>query len=245
MVAGSAHEGLNRMTVADVLRLLDAERDERGVRYWERLGAGTAGLRSCGIGLTRLRTLAKQIGRNRELAQALWATDVYDARVIALLIDDPARLTREQAETQVEELAGGMLAHVFASCDATLAKTPFVVDLADQWVRSPDPIRRECGYGLLYEASKFSSRKAPGDEFFLAHVGRIAAAIATEPEKVRLAMATALMGIGKRSAVLNQAALKVALDTGPIAFTSLSGTCEPFDVARHLTTDRLKKKLGI
>jgi 3-methyladenine DNA glycosylase AlkD len=231
------------MTVADVLALLDAERDERGMKNWNRLGPATAGMRTYGIGLTRLRKLAKQIGRNRELAQALWATDVYDARVIALLIDDPAKITREQAEQQVEELAGGMLAHVFASCDATLAKTPFVVELADRWVRSDDPVRRDCGYGLLYEASKFTGRKAPSEEFFLEHVRRIDETIGKEGEKVRLAMGAALMGIGKRSAVLNRAALKVAQDVGPIEFTSVSGDCEPFDVAKHLTTDRLKEKL--
>jgi hypothetical protein len=232
------------MTVSEVLALLDAERDERGMRNWEKEGSSTAGMRSYGIGLTRLRKLGKRIGRDRELAQALWKTDVYDARVMALLVDDPARITRDQAEKQVEELAGGMLAYVFASCDATLAKTPFVVELADEWVRSHDPVRRECGYGLLYEASKFSGKKAPSEAFFLAHVERIADTIGTESEKVRLAMVTALMGIGKRSAVLNAAAVTVARAAGPIEFTSASGACEPFDVVKHLTTDRLKEKLA-
>lgn len=233
------------MTVAEVLALLHAERNERGMQHWEKLGPRTAGMKSYGIGLSRLRKLAKQIGRDRELAQALWKTDLYDARVIALLIDDPARITREQAEEQVEELAGGMLAHVFASCDATLAKTPFAVELADQWVRSEDPVRRDCGYGLLYEASKLAGRKAPAEAFFLAHVERIADRIGSEPENVRLAMGAALMGIGKRSAVLNEAALKVARAVGPIEFSSASGDCEPFDVAKHLTTDRLREKLGL
>jgi 3-methyladenine DNA glycosylase AlkD len=202
-------------------------------------------MRSYGIGLTRLRKLAKRMGRNRDLAQALWKTDVYDARVIALLIDDPAQITRDQAERQVEELAGGMLAHVFASCDATLAKTWFMVELAEQWVRSDDPVRRDCGYALLYEASKLSGKKAPSEKFFLAHVERIADTINWESENVRLSMGAALMGIGKRSAALNKAALKVARDVGPIEFTSVSGKCEPFDIAKHLTTDRLKEKLGV
>lgn len=232
------------MTVSEVLALLESERDERGVKNWEKLGAATGGLRSHGIGLTRLRKLAKQVGRDRDLAQALWKTDLYDARVIALLIDDPARITREQAERQVEELAGGMLAHVFASCDATLAKTPFMVELAGDWVRSDDPVRRDCGYGLVYEASKLTGKKAPSDAYFMALVERIANTIDGEPERVRLSMATALMGIGKRSAALNKAALKVARDVGPIEFTSASGKCEPFDVAKHLATDRLKDKLG-
>lgn len=232
------------MTVAEVLALLDTERDERGRSNWEKLGSGAAGMRSYGIGLTRLRKLAKRIGRNHELAHALWKSDLYEARVIALLVDDPARMTRDQAERQVEELAGGMLAYVFASCDATLAKTAFVVELADQWVRSEDPVRRECGYGLLYEVSKFSGRKAPSEAFFLAHAERIAQTIGTEAAKIRLAMGTALMGIGKRSAALNEAALAVARRVGPIEFTTASGECEPFDVVKHLTTERLKARLG-
>jgi hypothetical protein len=233
------------MTVSEVLALLDAERDERGAANWKKLGPATAGMKSYGIGLTRLRKLAKRIGRDRQLALALWKADVYDARVIALLIDDPAQVTRDQAEMQVEELAGGMLAHVFASCDATLAKTSFVVELADQWIRSDDPVRRDCGYGLLYETSKFTGRKAPSEEFFLAHVERIANTIDGESDNVRLSMATALMGIGKRSAALNEAALKVARAVGPIEFASASGKCEPFDVAKHLTTDRLKERLRV
>lgn len=230
------------MTVSEVLALLELERDERGMNNWEKLGSKTAGMQSYGIGLTGLRKLAKQIGRNRELARALWETDVYDAKIIALLIDDPKQITRNQAEKQVEELTGGILSHVFASCDATLAKTSFVVDLAGQWVQSDDAVRRECGYGLLYEASKFSGKKAPTEDFFLAHIERIADTIDDESEKVRLAMGTALMGIGKRSATLNAAALKVANAVGPIEFTSANGKCEAFNVTKHLTTDRLKEK---
>ena len=233
------------MNVSEVLALLHAERDERGMKHWEKLGSRTAGMRSYGIGVSRLRKLAKKFGRDRELARALWKSDVYDARVLALLVDDPARITREQAEEQVEQLAGGMLAHVFASCDATLAKTPFAVELADQWVRSDDPVRRDCGYGLLYEASKLTGKKAPTEAFFLAHVERISKKIATEPENVRLAMGAALMGIGKRSAALNAAALKVARTVGPIEFSNASGDCEPFDVVKHLTSDRLREKLGL
>lgn len=232
------------MKPSEVIALLERERDERGMRNWERLGEGTGGMRSFGIGLTRLRKLAAEIGRDPALARALWESDVYDARVIALLVDDPRTMTAEQAERQVDQLAGGQLAHVFASCDATLARTPFAVELAARWVLAPDPVRRACGYGLIYEASKFPAKKAPAEEFFLGHIRRIAATIDDEPEQVRLAMATALMGIGKRSAVLNQAALKVARAVGPIEFTSASGQCEPFDVAKHLHNERLRKKLS-
>jgi 3-methyladenine DNA glycosylase AlkD len=232
-------------TLEEVLSRLEAERDERGMARWGDGGIRTGGLRSFGIGLTRLRAIGKSIGRDRALAQALWHTDLHEARVLSLLIDDPAQITREQAEQQVEQVDAGQLAHVFASCDATLARTPFVVELADAWTRSNDPVRRDCGYGLLYEVSKSSGRKAPADDWFLGHIDRIAASIDDEPERVRLAMATALMGIGKRNAALNRRALAVARAAGPIEFTSASGKCEPFDVSKHLDNERLRAKLGI
>lgn len=232
------------MTLEEVISLLADARDDRGVKHWQRLGERTAGLQSLGIGLTRLRKFAKQMGRDSELARALWQTDIYDAKVIALLIDDPKKLTREQAERQVDQLHDGMLTHVFASCDATLAKTPFVVELANEWVRSDDPIRRDCGYGLIYEVSKFAGKKAPDESLFLHHVNHIAATIEREQENVRLAMAFALMGIGKRTIALNTAALRVARAVGPIEFYSASGNCEPFDVVKHLTTVRLQAKLN-
>ena len=231
------------MTRADVLALLEANKNERGIQNWERLGKSD--LKSYGIGLTQLRKIAKQVGRDRALARELWETDVYDARVVSLLIDDPKAITREQAEKQVEELDNGQLAHVYSSCDATLAKTPFVVELADEWIRSADVVRRDCGYGLLYEISKFSGSKAPDEDFFLTHVEHIDATIDDEPSNIRLAMGAALMGIGKRSPKLNEAALAVAERVGPIEFESASGKCDPFDVAKHLTTSRLKEKLDI
>ena len=109
---------------------------------------------------------------------------------------------------------------------------------------SSDPVRRACGYGLLYEISKFKGKKAPDEEFFLTHVEHISETMADETTSVRMAMGAALMGIGKRSAKLNEAALAVAEAEGPIEFESASGKCEPFDVAKHLRTSRLKEKLG-
>lgn len=233
-----------KMNKHEVLDLLEANRNERGISNWQALGTRTGGLRSLGIGLTQLRKLAKKVGRDHSLAMDLWQSDLYDAKVIALLIDDPTAITREQAEKQVEELGSGMLSHVFASCDATLAKAPFVVELADDWTASGDATRRTCGYGLLYEISKFKGKKAPDEDYFLDHVERINEKIDSEPTGVRMAMGSALMGIGKRSAKLNAAALAVAERVGPIDFESASGNCDPFDVAKHLRTDRLKEKLS-
>jgi 3-methyladenine DNA glycosylase AlkD len=233
------------MTKTQVIALLRANKDERGVAHWNKRCANKSKLKSFGIGLTILRKLAKQIGRDHALAQTLWKSDIYDAKVIALLIDEPKLVTREQAETQVDQLDGGMLSHVFASCGATLAKTPFAFELASEWVESKNTTRRSCGYTLLYELSK-KNPKGMDDAYLLARIEHIERAIDSEEISVRGAMGGALLGIGKRNKKLNKAACRAAKAIGPITLSeSDENTCEPLDVLKHLTSDYVKKKLAV
>ncbi len=229
------------MTHDHVLTLLEDHQNPRGLDHWERLH-GDSGLRSFGIGLTVLRKLAKQIGRDHELALRLWASDVYDAKVIGLLIDEPKKVTREQAEEQVDELHTGLLAHVFASCDATLAKTSFAAELAEDWIRDDDIVRQSCGYGLLYEISKDKRKRAPDEAFFLRQLRHLRDTQLTAPDPVRRAMGGALIGVGKRSKTLNAAARVAALEMGRIEGHR---GCDPVDVMKHLTSDYITKKLGL
>lgn len=233
------------MRKSEVIKLLKENQNSRGIENWAKM-KNTAGLKSFGIGLTQLRKLAKQVGKNRELALELWETDIYDAKTISLLIDDPKQITKEQAEKQVEELSAGLLAHVFSSCDATLAKSPVAFDLANEWLATDHDLRRRSGYGLLYELSKNKRNKALTDEFFLDCIEAINSKIfdLKETPTMRCAMGGALMGIGKRSKVLNKRAIEVAKAVGPIDFNEDGGKCEPFDVLKHLTSETTKKKLA-
>ena len=157
------------------------------------------------------------------------------------MIDDPKKITREQAETQVEQLDEPVYAHVFSACNASLGKVPFVVDLASDWIASSDKARRRCGYGLLSEIAASKKKSAPDDDFFLYHIARIHK---NYRDSGKMEGAYALLCMGKRNARLNAAALKVARDTGPIEYEG-DRDCEPFDLVRHLTTDHLKRRLGL
>jgi 3-methyladenine DNA glycosylase AlkD len=232
------------MTKTEVMALLKANQNERGLANWGKCG-GTGGLKSFGIGLTVLRKLAKQIGRDHKLALQLWNTKNHDAKVVGLLIDEPKKLTREQLEQQVEEVDAGALSHVFSSCDATLPKSALVFEVATDWMESKDVVRRRCAYGLIYEMSKNLRKKELTDEFFLNCIRRIDTDVDKEEEWVRLSMGGALIGIGKRNRKLNKAALKLARRISPIEYDAGETGCEPLDILKHLQSDYLKQKLGI
>ena len=231
------------MTKQEVMALLKANKNQRGIDNWIKMGAQTRGLKSHGIGLTQLRKLARKVGRDRKLARQLWDSNVYDAKVIGLLIDEPKMITREQAERQVEQLEAGMLVHIFASCDATLAKADFIPELAPDWVASQDDVRRRCGFLLLYELSKNQRNKALEDAYFLPYLEQIEHSIHDQGYRVAQCMQAAIIGIGKRNKRLNKVAIKTVKAIGPVAGDP-EDHCPPTDVLKHLTSDYLKEKFS-
>lgn len=231
------------MNKADVYKLLEDNQNPRGIDNWQAMESGCA-YKSFGIGLTVLRKLAKQVGKNHALAKELWDSDYYDMKVMAVLIDDPKYITRVQVEAQVEDVDFGMMVHVFSACGAPVTKTNFIQTVADDWLISDDSVRRRCAYGFIYELSKSTKKSAPNDEYFLKLINHIDQTFTDEDRSVHLAMATALMGIGKRNKTLNKAALKVAKKIGPVPVESGKTQCEPMDITKHLTSDYLKKKFA-
>lgn len=232
------------MTKSEVMALLKENQNPRGMDYWIRHPKKLGKLKSHGIGLTQLRKMAKEIGRDHKLARQLWKSNVYDAKVLGLLIDDPKKMTREQAEEQVEQLNEGMLTHVFASCGATLAKTPFAVELVNDWMNSSDPVRRRCGFSLLYELSK-RKIKSMDDAYFMDRISYINETIHDQDMWVREAMCGALLGIGKRNKMLNQVTINAVKSIGPVDIDyGPDNGCEPIDLMKHLTSDYLQKKFA-
>lgn len=231
------------MKKSEVLSLLKSHTNERGLEHWKKLGADTGGLQSFGLGLTQLRKIAKEIGKDHQLAQQLWNTKNHDAKIISLLIDDPKLMTREQVEDQVEHIGPGYLAHAFSSCGATLAKSSFAFDLMKDWLQSDHVLRLSCGYGLLYELSKNKKLPQLSDSYLLSCIDEILATIDSVRPHIKAGMGGALIGIGKRNLVLNKAAVKAAKQIGLIDFNEGDETCDPMDVLKHLQNPTLLKKL--
>jgi 3-methyladenine DNA glycosylase AlkD len=231
------------MTFAEVVALLEKSKQERGIERWKKLTGGNAG-KSFGLGLTQLRKIAKAIGRDHDLAQELWTSDLYDAKVIALLIDDPKRMTRAQAEKQVAQLGYWMLAHVYCSCDAAAAKTPFAREMAVEWIEGEDKTKRRCGYLLLAEMSKSKKNPELTDALYAKYIDRIAKTIRKEENFVKDAMNAFIFGVGQRNAALHEKAVAAAKAYWPIEVDYGDNSCEPVDVLKHLLGPHIMKKVA-
>jgi 3-methyladenine DNA glycosylase AlkD len=225
------------MTVKNVLDLLAKNLSERGIEAWKKIKFDD--LDSYGIGLTQLKSLAKKIPRDHELALQLWESKNYDAKIMGILIDDPEKVSREQIERQLKNCSFWMLSHIY--CSTLLNKTVFAEDIAVEWADDKNDIRRRCSYLLIYQLAQ--NNKKLHNRFFEEYLARIAKAIRTEENFVKDAMNNALFMIGRRNLELNARAIAVAGKIGKINVEYGDNSCKALNVMEHLTDIKLQLRL--
>lgn len=226
------------MTKEEVLKLLEANKDERGIKHWNRLQYGN--LSSYGIGVTQLKKLATQIGRDHQLALELWELPIYDAKTLATITDNPKEITEEQVNRQIKDTGFWMLCYSY--CSNLLAKTTFVQKKAEEWAVSKDDLLRRCGYLLLNHLAK--DNKNLDDAYFQPYLEVIEKTIQSEENFVKDAMNNALWMIGQRSKPLNARAIEIAKKIGKIEVDYGDNSCQAIDVLKHLTGERLRQKFA-
>ena len=84
------------VTLRDVMAEMKRRGDPKAVVGMARFGIQTG--RAFGVSVPQLRELSGRIGKNHELAQRLWETGFHEARILAGMIDEPARVTEDQME---------------------------------------------------------------------------------------------------------------------------------------------------
>jgi len=89
-------------TYRQIIARLKRKANTRNVAGMARFGINTKA--TLGISVNDLRVLAKEIGKNHELAQRLWRSGIHEARILAALIDEPAALATHDARVFVVEL---------------------------------------------------------------------------------------------------------------------------------------------
>ena len=56
-----------------------------------------------GLSVPDMRKIAKEVGRNHNLALKLWQTGIAEAKIVAALVDESEKLTEEQMEAWVKD----------------------------------------------------------------------------------------------------------------------------------------------
>ncbi len=159
-----------------------------------------------GVSVGTLRTLAKGIGRNHQLALALWKTGWYEARMLGALVDDPARVTPAQMDRWANDFDN------WAICDTVCGhlydRTPHAWTKIAAWSSREEEFVKRAAFALLASVA-VHDKEAP-DAPFLRALRRIERASRDDRHFVKKGVSWALRSIGHRNRVLHRAAVKTA-----------------------------------
>jgi len=159
-----------------------------------------------GVSVADIRVLAKRLGKNHELAAALWKTGVYEARMLTSFVDEPSRVTSAQMDRWCRDFDSWGICDTL--CFHLFDRTPFAWEKARQWSTSPREFVKRAGFALM--ASLVVHDKAAPGPRFLAFLPLIEQGAHDERNFVKKAVNWALRCIGKRDPALNLAAIAVA-----------------------------------
>jgi 3-methyladenine DNA glycosylase AlkD len=159
-----------------------------------------------GVSMRDVQAIAKTFGRDHALAEALWQTDIYDARMLACYVDEPAAITPAQMDRWVRGIDNW--AHCDTACFALFDRTPHAWKKIEQWATRRDEFVKRAAFALL--ASVALHDKKADDAKFLRGLELIEAAADDARNFVKKGVNWALRGIGKRNATLRAAAIAVA-----------------------------------
>jgi 3-methyladenine DNA glycosylase AlkD len=187
--------------LARLRALADPARLEGMARYG--VGGGTAE----GVTVAELRVLAKEIGRDHELAAALWESGVHEARILASMVDEPAVVDG----AQFEHWAAGFTSWDLCDqvCQNLLRHSPLAWAKASEWTRRTEPFVKRAGFSLM--AGLAVADKRAGDERFIGFLDDLAATADDDRPLVRKGASWALRQIGKRNPALRARAVETAV----------------------------------
>jgi 3-methyladenine DNA glycosylase AlkD len=163
-----------------------------------------------GVAMRDIKALGKQLGRNQELAAALWETGVYEARMLASFVGDPARISAAQMDRWCREFDNW--AYCDTMCFNLFDRTPHAWDKVTEWSGAKEEFVKRTAFALLWSLSLHDKRA--GDERFVQGLALIEREAGDERNFVKKAVNMALRAIGKRNAALRAAAVDVARRLG-------------------------------
>ena len=162
--------------------------------------------RAVGVTVTELRRFARDLGHDHELAAALWASGVHEARLLASLVDEPAMVSEAQMDAWVADLDSWDVCD--GVCGNLFDRTPFALDKAVEWSSREPEFEKRAAFALM--ASAAVHRKDLPDAAFASLLPVIRAQAIDERNYVKKAVSWALRQIGKRSSGLNSQAVRTA-----------------------------------
>lgn len=223
------------MTADDVIAELHALANPANVEGMAKFGI--ASTNTLGISVTTLRAIAKRIGRNHKIAEALWDSGIHEARSLACMVEDPHSVRKRQLESWVTHIDSWDVCDGFAF--DLVRRTPHAHSLVLKWACTKHEFTKRAAFATIAGLAVHDKEATNGD--FLRYLPPIEASSEDDRKYVWKAVNWALRQIGKRNRACNAAAIAcaeriLATNTRPARKIAM-------DALRELRSEAVQKRL--
>jgi 3-methyladenine DNA glycosylase AlkD len=192
------------MELKTIKAALERAADPTYLEQMKLLGVNTE--QAIGVRMPKLKLLAKNIGKDHEMATQLWSLGHHEGRILAGLVAEPDKMVREEADEWVENLQSWD--EVDQLCGYLFQKLPYVEELIPDWIDHKDAFVKRAGFVLIVATCIHHKKKE--DDHFLQYFDVIEEHATDKRNYVKRAVNWALRQIGKRTIHLNRDAVKLA-----------------------------------
>jgi 3-methyladenine DNA glycosylase AlkD len=187
-----------------VLAWLERRGTKKAISELKRYGITAP--RAFGVGVGELRKYAKQTGTSHVLAQELWASGWYEARLLAGFVDDPQQVTVRQMDRWADDFDNWAV--VDSLCFSLFDRSPHAWKMIPKWARAEPEFRKRAAFALIWSLTVHD--KSASDKQFVDSLRLIETGAYDDRHFVKKAVNMALHAIGKRNAALHAAAIETA-----------------------------------
>ena len=190
-----------------------------------------------GISVSTLRPIAKEIGKDHNLALKLWSSGIHDARLLACFIEDPVKVTSEQMDSWAKDFDSWDVCD--QACTSLFDLTPLAWTKIFEWAKRDEEFVKRAAFSII--AGLAVHDKKAGDKEFEQFSPLIKKHSVDERNYVKKAVNWALRNIGKRNLALNKQMIKFSKEIQKI--DSKSARWIANDAIRELSSEKVQNRL--
>jgi 3-methyladenine DNA glycosylase AlkD len=197
----AAPETIDAARAIDLLKAASSQTHRAGLARY-----GIPDTHALGVPMRDIQALGKRIGRQHALAQPLWDSGLYEARLLVAFVADPSQLTTAQMDHWCRQFDN------WAVCDTLCLhlfdRSPHAWTRLSAWSRKRNEFEKRAAFALLAGLAVHDRNTA--DAAFLDSLTLIDAAADDARNFVSKGVSWALRAIGHRNAVLHTEAMSLA-----------------------------------
>jgi 3-methyladenine DNA glycosylase AlkD len=193
-----------RAEAESIVALLKQKADAKYLAGMLRFGIDNQN--ALGVKIPEVRKIAKACKNDHELAQQLWATGIHEARIMASMVDDPAKVTEKQIDDWTMDFYSWDLCDQV--CGNLFDRTPFAVDKAHEFSLREEEYVKRAGFVLMAEYAIHNKKVA--NEVFMQFFPTMEREAHDDRNFVKKAINWALRQIDKRNSILKIEAVDTA-----------------------------------